>query len=533
MIITPLDADIADSLRWSSSEPLVATVDPVTGLITTKRVGDTTITVEVVINGMSVIKDTCLLTVTDNSVVTKTYTVTYNSNGGSGSIAPQTTNVGTATTIATNTFTRTGHTFKEWNTDATGNGTSYANGINYNGSASMTLYAQWTEDTFNVSGTVEDDKKVVVSEADVKLMKGNKQIGETVKTGPDGNFTILNVPNGTYNLVVSKDGIIVTTIIVISGNDYATGTIMLPSGKTNSIVEVKPNTPQIVVGNLEQQFIKEDRNVVTGGGSVEIKLVAEKKNNTAPNASNITATASSNGKTVGQFIDLSVFKKTTAFNKSATTTKLSELPTIVDLYIPLDKELQGKSDYVMYRYHGDAVNAITTEANADNEKIELVDGGATIKLTTKKFSTYAIAYKDTTSSGGTVGGSEHNFSVIEKLIIDLPSVDDFKNINLPEFEKIEIEYKRLTNDEKLVIDEFLHKKYKAIAKLAEAMRKEVAKPVVIKPTPVIAPTPKPTKNPKTGDETPMSLPITFVTLGLALMALGFYLKGKGKQQAAE
>jgi len=115
--------------------------------------------------------------------------------------------------------------------------------------------------------------------------------------------------------------------------------------------------------------------------------------------------------------------------------------------------------------------------------------------------------------------------VIEKLIIDLPSIGDFKEINIPEFEKIETEYNKLTNDEKLLIDETLHNKYKAIAKLVETMRKAMEKPQVIAP--------KPTTVPKTGDSTPLEFPITFATLGLAFMALGLYLKGKRKQQSAK
>ncbi len=382
-----------------------------------------------------------------------------------------------------------------------------------------------TTPSYNVSGTVEDDSNNKVSSATVKLMKGNNKIGETTTT-TDGTFTIINVPNGTYNLVVSKDGIIVTTIIVISGNDYATGTITLPSGKTNSVVEVKPNTPQIVVGNLDNQFIQADKDVVTGGGSVEIKLVAEAKNNTAPNAGNITATASSNGKTVGQFIDLSVFKTTTPFGRSPSTTTLGELPTLVVVYIPLDTALRGKTDYVIYRYHGSAVNSITTVANADGEKIELVDGGATIKLTTKKFSTYAVAYKNTTTGGGsTGGGSTTDYSEIEKLIIELPTVDEFKKTDISAFEKVEIEYSKLTNNEKSAIDETLHNKYKAIAKLVEALRKNAETPSVVKPLPPK----KPTLNPQTGDSNPFALPI-IVMVGFGMLSIWSYGNGKAKNK---
>src|ERR1019366_2684926 len=70
------------------------------------------------------------------------YTVTFNANGGTGTMAAETDNVPTALTA--NAFTYSGYTFNDWNTVAGGTGTSYANGATYPFTASVTLYAQWT-----------------------------------------------------------------------------------------------------------------------------------------------------------------------------------------------------------------------------------------------------------------------------------------------------------------------------------------------------------------------------------------------------
>ncbi len=83
------------------------------------------------------------------------HTVTFNSNGGSGTMSPQIANVPTALTL--NTFTRTGYSFSGWNTQSGGGGTSYADGAIYSFSADITLYAQWTSlpnhtVTFNNNG---------------------------------------------------------------------------------------------------------------------------------------------------------------------------------------------------------------------------------------------------------------------------------------------------------------------------------------------------------------------------------------------
>ena len=81
--------------------------------------------------------------------------MTFNANGGTGTMSPQTANVPTALTA--NTFTRTGYTFSGWNTAANGSGTAYADGATYSFSADITLYAQWTAlpthtVTFNANG---------------------------------------------------------------------------------------------------------------------------------------------------------------------------------------------------------------------------------------------------------------------------------------------------------------------------------------------------------------------------------------------
>ena len=71
-----------------------------------------------------------------------THTVTFNANGGTGTMAPQVANVPTALTL--NSFTRTGYTFAGWNTLANGTGTNYTDGAVYSFSADITLYAKWT-----------------------------------------------------------------------------------------------------------------------------------------------------------------------------------------------------------------------------------------------------------------------------------------------------------------------------------------------------------------------------------------------------
>ena len=79
-----------------------------------------------------------------------TYTVTYKANGGSGEPAAQTKTYGVDLTLSSAKPSRTGYTFKNWNTNSGGSGTTYASGGKYTANASVTLYAQWTPITYTI-----------------------------------------------------------------------------------------------------------------------------------------------------------------------------------------------------------------------------------------------------------------------------------------------------------------------------------------------------------------------------------------------
>ncbi|WP_415273536.1 leucine-rich repeat protein [Aquiluna sp. Uisw_065] len=72
-----------------------------------------------------------------------TYSVTFNENGGTGTMSSQVAAVTTA--LSTNAFSRVGFTFAGWNTVADGTGgVSYSPGAGYSFASNATLYAQWT-----------------------------------------------------------------------------------------------------------------------------------------------------------------------------------------------------------------------------------------------------------------------------------------------------------------------------------------------------------------------------------------------------
>ena len=72
------------------------------------------------------------------------YTITFNANGGEGSMEPQRFEVGVDTALNINAFTRENYKFNGWNTAADGSGAIYADaGAILELTGDMTLYAQW------------------------------------------------------------------------------------------------------------------------------------------------------------------------------------------------------------------------------------------------------------------------------------------------------------------------------------------------------------------------------------------------------
>lgn len=81
--------------------------------------------------------------------------ITFDANGGTGSMEAMSVNPGIDNKLTANTFTRENYTFTGWNTAKDGSGTTYADQATVNFSADTTLYAQWTQNpviTFDANG---------------------------------------------------------------------------------------------------------------------------------------------------------------------------------------------------------------------------------------------------------------------------------------------------------------------------------------------------------------------------------------------
>ena len=85
-----------------------------------------------------------------------TYNVAFDANGGTGTMSTQQFTYDIAQRLSPVTFKRTGYDFTDWNTAADGSGTSYTDGqevinLTPENGATVTLYAQWTANTYTVN----------------------------------------------------------------------------------------------------------------------------------------------------------------------------------------------------------------------------------------------------------------------------------------------------------------------------------------------------------------------------------------------
>ena len=113
-------------------------------------------------------------------------TITFDANGGEGSMDAQTVESGTTVMLNANTFTREHYTFGAWNTRPDGNGDVYRDGAMVNFTENTTLYAIWEPETYTV--TWKNGETVLKTET---LLYGAtpKYEGETPTKEADAQYT--------------------------------------------------------------------------------------------------------------------------------------------------------------------------------------------------------------------------------------------------------------------------------------------------------------------------------------------------------
>jgi len=148
-------------------------------------------------------------------------TVTFDANGGSGSMSNESFTTGVATPLTMNSFTRAGYSFAYWSTAANGSGTNYTNGQSVTIDASTTLYAQWKPNietvTFDANGG------------------SGSMSNERFTTGAAGNLTLNSFTRAGYSFAYWS------TAANGSGTGYTNGQSITIDASTTLYAQWKPN----------------------------------------------------------------------------------------------------------------------------------------------------------------------------------------------------------------------------------------------------------------------------------------------------
>ncbi|MCQ5080576.1 InlB B-repeat-containing protein [Gemmiger formicilis] len=121
--------------------------------------------------------------------------VSYNANGGAGTMESVTGDVGSKIVIQQSGFTRSEYTFTGWNTQADGKGTAYKAGDSFTLTDKDTvLYAQWSKNSVSAgTGT-----------------KGTAKPTDIPKTGDNSNLTLW------FALLIVSGGAVIATAVISS-----------------------------------------------------------------------------------------------------------------------------------------------------------------------------------------------------------------------------------------------------------------------------------------------------------------------------
>ena len=227
-----------------------------------------------------------------------TYTVSYNMNGGSGTIANQTKTYGQNLTLSTTKPTRTGYTFVGWNTSSSAATAQYQPGGTYTANEDATLYAIWKANTYNVSYNMNGGSGSIDNQT--KTYNVNLTLSTTKPTRTGYTFVGWNTsstattaqyqPGGTYSananatlyavwkantVDVTSVSLNATTVTLVKGKTVTLTATVSPSNATNKTITWSSSNPTIAK--------------VSSTGVVTA---------VAPGVTNITI-SSANGKTAG------------------------------------------------------------------------------------------------------------------------------------------------------------------------------------------------------------------------------------------
>ncbi|GHV36893.1 hypothetical protein AGMMS49546_03190 [Spirochaetia bacterium] len=181
------------------------------------------------------------------------YTVSYNANGGGGTLpASQTVNGGSSITVAGGSgLSRSDYTFSGWNTVADGTGGAYAAGASLLVNSGLTLYAQWAVIVqYTVSYSANGGSGTAPGPQTVNA-------GSIVTVASESGLTYVGRTFDSWNTNASG-----------MGNSYAAGASLMVTANTTLYAHWASAIPVPDTLSLAESLIWVTNNAVDGGAYV-------------------------------------------------------------------------------------------------------------------------------------------------------------------------------------------------------------------------------------------------------------------------
>ena len=163
-----------------------------------------------------------------------TYTIKYDSNGGTGSMANVTYSYGESKKLTKNTFTKDGYTFIGWNTNKDASVVLYTDEQEVSGlSSNITLYAVWKVNEYNVNVVVQNGTVDVANKKVIEKQNGVFNLTPSDSNYKDASVSCTNDQTGIVknNILtvsnVTKDTVCTVTYYKYSTVLYNDGTLIL------------------------------------------------------------------------------------------------------------------------------------------------------------------------------------------------------------------------------------------------------------------------------------------------------------------
>lgn len=194
--------------------------------------------------GSKVTSSTMVATTSNHTLyahwIANTYTVTFNANGGSGSMSNQSFTYGTAQNLRSNSFTRTNCAFLGWSTSSSATSAMYTNGQSVNNLTStakgtVQLYAVWESVTFDSASVTltRQPNAIKISNSSITLAttatsdySSSQTLTASVSGYSSPTKTIIeNVSSGASVIWSSSDTNVATVsngVVTAKGNGTAT-----------------------------------------------------------------------------------------------------------------------------------------------------------------------------------------------------------------------------------------------------------------------------------------------------------------------